>query len=161
MSEAYVTKWINLNKIKFDFTQTHRHNFWAPLTTQVEELERTTERICHIISKPIQNTGCEKSLRTVKFILPPNHHEKTADYGDNNHKPQHWMETSKLKKKHIWTKHKLGLVSWMGLFYIQSVTQGPHQSQGFKQTPLSSPIGIPVKFYLPKVMISQATRVEN
>ena len=41
MSEEDANKWINLNICKVNFIQTHLHKYGAPITSQVEELERT------------------------------------------------------------------------------------------------------------------------
>ena len=41
------------------------------------------------------------------------------------------------------------------------MAQGPHQAQDFKGTPLSSPMKIPVKFYLPNRITAQAAKVEK
>ena len=89
ISEVDVNNWINLNKIEIYFTQTHLNNFWPPLTIKVEDLECTVERIFHITSKPIQNTGCEKLWITVDSFYHQTTMRKTVKRGYNNHEPKH------------------------------------------------------------------------
>ena len=55
MSEADVTEWINLNKIKIIFQKTHQYKFWSLRTSQVEDEERTVERIFQITTNPVRN----------------------------------------------------------------------------------------------------------
>ena len=55
MSEADVTEWINLNKIKIIFQKTHQYKFWSLRTSQVEDEERTVERIFQITTNSVRN----------------------------------------------------------------------------------------------------------
>ena len=74
MSEADVTDWINLNKIKINFTQTYWHTYWSPLNSQFEEIELTVKSIFRI-----KTETREKHQQTLNFSLPTNHLNKNSN----------------------------------------------------------------------------------
>ena len=75
-SDSDVTTWMNFNELKIKSTPLHMHNYWKLLTSQVEELERTSKRIYHITFNTMQKIGIRKQHRAVTFTLTSNHTEK-------------------------------------------------------------------------------------
>ena len=141
-----------LKQIKIIYPQTNLHNYWDPLTSQVEEIECTAEHICNIKK---QSRG--KYQKTVNFSLTPNHQDK------NSYAWQQKLrgETTIKKKITTWPNQKLVLVYWMEQSHLQSARQGPHQEQDCKGTPPSLPIRILVMLKYPHGKIAQSTKVKK